>query len=195
MKKLLVLLSAAALAIPLSALAADSPGPDKKFLGVDDCKKGKFDCEWVASDFTFNGKTIHVQKFEKVADAPKGDDYGDLKWKNCGEFMQKVFSEETNDRITKYNTKFVVGGGGDYVMKGQITEFRYPKKGAAWGGWIGEAAGSGTIVYDWKIVDKSGRTVAAVHHKVLAGASYTLDRRVSNVHNDDMVDFVKKHAK
>ena len=40
--------------------------------------------------------------------------------------------------------------------KGQITEFRYPKKGAAWGGWIGGAVGSGTIVYDWKIVDKSG---------------------------------------
>jgi hypothetical protein len=26
----------------------------------------------------------------------------------------------------------------------------------AWGGWVGAAAGSGTIVYDWKIVDKSG---------------------------------------
>ncbi|HMA29779.1 MAG TPA: hypothetical protein VKS23_07940, partial [Thermoanaerobaculia bacterium] len=74
-------------------------------------------------------------------------------------------------------------------------EFRYPKKGAAWGGWIGEAAGSGTIVYDWKIVDKSGKTVAAVHHKILAGASYTLDRRVNNVHSDLMVEFAREHSK
>lgn len=195
LKRTATLAAAAILALPLASFAGDSPGPDKSFLGIDSCKKGKFDCEWVSPDFSFTGKTIHVEKFAKVADAPKGNDYGELEWKNCDTFMQKVFAEETNDRIEKYKTKFVVGGSGDYTMKGQVTEFRYPKKGASWGGWIGEAAGSGTIVYDWKIVDKSGKTVAAVHHKVLAGASYTLDRRVSNVHNDDMVEFVKKYAK
>ncbi len=183
-----------ALGLGLVAEAGDSPKPDKAFLGISDCKKGKFDCEWVAPGFSFSGKTIHVQKFEKVAEAPKGDDYGDLKWKNAGEFMQHVFEENTNDRIERYKTKFVSGGSGEYTMKGQITEFRYPKKGAAWGGWIGQAAGSGTIVYDWKIVDRSGKTVVAVHHKVLAGASYTLDYRVNNVHNDNMVEFIKKHA-
>ncbi len=183
------------LALPLAAFAGDSPKPDKTFLGIGDCKKDKFDCAWVSPDFSFSGKTIHVEKFKKVCEAPKGDDYGELHWKNADEFMQKVFSEATNDRVEKYNTKFVVGGKGDYVMEGQITEFRYPKKGASWGGWIGEAAGSGTIVYDWKIVDKVGRTVAAVHHKVLAGASWTLDNRVYNVHNDNMVEFVKEHSK
>ena len=194
MKKL-SLFTAAVLALPLAAFAGDSPGTDKKFLGIDDCKKGKFDCEWVSPDFDFKGKTIHVQVFDKEkADAPKGDDYGDLKWKNCGEFMQGIFAEQTNDRL-KHGTKFVVGGSGDYVLKGQITEFRYPKKGASWGGWIGEAAGSGTIVYDWKIVDKSGKTMAAVHHKTLANASNTLDRRVTNFYNDEMVDFVKKYSK
>lgn len=186
---------AATFALSFAAMAGDSPKEDLKFLGIDKCKKGEFDCEWVDSDFSFKGKTIHVQKFEKVADAPKGDDWGDLKWKNCGEFMQEVFSDQTNDRIEKYGTKFVKGGSGEYKLVGQITEFRYPKKGAAWGGWIGQAAGSGTIVYDWKVVDKSGKTVAAVHHKILASASDTLDRRVSAVHNDEMVDFVKKHSK
>ncbi len=184
-----------ALAFPLVAGAAESPGPDKKFLGISDCKKDKFDCVWVEPGFSFSGKTIHVEKFAKVAEAPKGEDYGDLRWKNCDEFMQKVFQEETNERVEKQNVKFVAGGGGEYVMKGQITEFRYPKKGAAWGGWIGQAAGSGTIVYDWKIVDKSGKTVVAVHHKILAGASDTLERRVDAVHNDVMVEFVREHAK
>jgi len=54
---------------------------------------------------------------------------------------------------------------------------------------------AGKPVYDWKIVDKSGKTLAAVHHKIVAGASWTLDHRVDNVHNDNMVEFVKEHAK
>ena len=195
MKRSLSVATALALSTSLAAFAADSPKEDKKFLGIDSCKKDKFDCAWVDPGFSFKGKTIHVQKFEKVAEAPKGDDYGELHWKNADTFMQKVFEDRTNERVEKFGAKFVTGGSGDYVMKGQITEFRYPKKGAAWGGWIGEAAGSGTIVYDWKIVDKSGKTQVAVHHKIIAGASYTMDHRVNNVHNDDMVEFVKEHAK
>jgi hypothetical protein len=194
MKKLSILVLAA-LSLPLSIQAGDSPKEDKKFLGISDCKKDKFDCAWVDPSFSFAGKTIHVEKFAKICDAPKGDDYGDLHWKNAGEYMQSVFAEQTNDRVEKYKTRFITGGSGEYVMKGQITDFRYPKKGASWGGWIGEAAGSGTIVYDWKIVDKSGKTLAAVHHKIVAGASWTLDHRVDNVHNDNMVDFVKEHSK
>lgn len=193
MKRILTLMTGLVFAASLTAFAKDEHPPNKTFLGITDCKKGKFDCEWVDPSFSFSGKTIHVQKFEKVADPPKGDDYGDLKWKNCDTYMQEVFAEEVNERVK--NTKFVTGGSGEYTLKGQIVDFRYPKKGAAWGGWIGQAAGSGTIVYDWKIVDKSGKTVAAVHHKIVAGASDTLDRRVNNVHNDEMVDFVKKHSK
>ncbi len=89
----------------------------------------------------------------------------------------------------------MTGGSGDYVLKGQITEWRYPKKAAAWGGWVGGAVGSGTIVYDWKIVDKSGKTVVAVHHKIVANASDTMERRVNNVHGDEMVEFVRKNSK
>ncbi len=189
--------SAALLAFPLALKAKDSkesPGPDKAFLGIEDCKKDKFDCAWVAPGFSFAGKTIHVEKFEKKAEPPRGDDYGELHWKNAGEFMQNVFADVVNEHM-KEGTKFVTGGSGDYTLKGQITEFRYPKKGAAWGGWIGEAAGSGTIVYDWKIVDKSGKTVVGVHHKTLAGASHTLDNRVNNFYGDEMIDFVKEHSK
>ena len=190
-----VLLTATLLALPFAASAGDSPGADKEFLGIESCKKGKFDCEWVSPDFSFKGKTIHVERFKKVADPPKGEDYGSLKWKNCDEYMQEVFANITNERVDKWGVKFVTGGSGEYTMKGQITEFRYPKKGAAWGGWIGQAAGSGTIVWDWKIVDKSGKTVAAVHHKTLASASDTLENRVDNVHSDQMLDFVKLYAK
>ncbi|MEO6325118.1 MAG: hypothetical protein ABIT01_14845 [Thermoanaerobaculia bacterium] len=194
MKRFLLSLAIlAAIALPVAA-KDDTPPMDKKFLGIDKCKKGKFDCEWVSPEFSFSGKKIHVEKFEKVADPPKGDDYGDLHWKNADEFMQNVFIDETNDRL-KNGTKFVAGGSGEYTLKGQITEFRYPKKGASGWGWIAEAAGSGAISYDWKIVDKAGNTMVAVHHRILAGASNTLDRRVSNVHNDDMVDFVKKYSK
>lgn len=190
----LALSAAALLAAPAARAGKDSPGVDKEFLGISDCKKEKFDCVWVAPDFSFSGKTIHVKKFENKAEAPKGDDYGDLHYKNAGEYMQRVFEDRTNDHLSN-GTKFVTGGSGDYTLVGQVTEFRYPKKGASWGGWIGEAAGSGTIVYDWKITDKSGKTVAAVHHKILCGASWTLDNRVDNVHSDNMVEFVKKHSK
>ena len=193
MKRALVV--AAALAIALPAFAADSPKEDLKFLGVDKCKKDKFDCAWVAPDFSFAGKTIHVQKFEKKADAPPSGDVGALEYRNADTFMQEVFAHMANDRLEKDGTKFVSGGAGDFTLKGQITEFRYPKKGAAWGGWIGAAAGSGTIVYDWKIVDKSGKTVVAVHHKILASASDTLERRVDNVHGDELVQFVREHGK
>lgn len=189
----LVIAAALVLGVAGTLAAKDSPEADKAFLGIEKCKKDELDCVWVSPDFSFKGKTIHVQKFDKIGDPPKGDDYGDLHWKNAGEFMQRVFEEETNEHLK--DTKFVTGGTGDYVLKGQITEFRYPKKGASWGGWIGEAAGSGTIVYDWKIVDKSGKTLVAVHHKVVAGASWTLDRRVANVHGDDMVEFVEKYSK
>lgn len=195
MKRVLTVLIGAMLGLTFPAPAADSPKEDLKFLGIDKCKKNKFDCEWVDPSFSFAGKTIHVEKFEKKADAPSSGDVGGLEYGNSDTFMQEVFAKQTNERIEKQGTKFVTGGSGDYVLKGQITEWRYPKKGAAWGGWIGAAAGSGTIVYDWKIVDKSGKTVAAVHHKILASASDTMERRVNNVHGDDMVDFVRKNAK
>jgi hypothetical protein len=195
MKRVLTVLIGAMLGLTFPAPAADSPKEDLKFLGIDKCKKNKFDCEWVDPSFSFAGKTIHVEKFEKKADAPSSGDMGGLEYGNSDTFMQEVFAKQTNERIEKQGTKFVTGGSGDYVLKGQITEWRYPKKGAAWGGWIGAAAGSGTIVYDWKIVDKSGKTVVAVHHKILASASDTMERRVNNVHGDDMVDFVRKNAK
>jgi hypothetical protein len=195
MKRAVILVAGAFLAAAFSATAADSPKEDLKYLGIDKCKKDKFDCVWVADGFSFSGKTIHVQKFEKKADAPPSGDQGALEYANADTFMQEVFAKQTNERIEKTGAKFVTGGSGEYTLKGQITEFRYPKKGAAWGGWIGNAAGSGTIVYDWKIVDKSGKTVVAVHHKILAGASDTLDRRVNNVHGDEMVEFVRKNAK
>jgi hypothetical protein len=195
MKRAFTLVAGLFLAGAFPALAADSPKEDLKFLGIDKCHKDKFDCVWVADGFSFAGKTIHVQKFEKKADAPSSGDMGGLEYGNADTFMQEVFAHKANERIEKQGTKFVTGGTGDYVLMGQITEWRYPKKGAAWGGWIGAAAGSGTIVYDWKIVDKSGKTVVAVHHKILASASDTMERRVNNVHGDEMVEFVRKNSK
>ena len=195
MKKSLAILVGFLLLTPLAVRAEDSPKEDLKFLGIEKCKKDEMDCAWVDPSFSFKGKTIHVQKFENKTEAPKGEDYGDLKWENCGEFLQDVFEKKTNERVKKYDVTFASGGAGEWVMKGQITEFRYPTKAAAWGGWIGQAAGSGAVVMDWKIVDTSGKTVVAVHQKVLAGASDTLDHRINNVYTDEFVDFVKKHSK
>jgi len=195
MKPKFILVAGAFLAAAFTAAAADSPKEDLKYLGIDKCKKDKFDCVYVADGFTFAGKTIHVQKFEKKADAPASGDMGGLEYGNADVFMQESFAKDANERIEKTGAKFVTGGSGDYTLKGQITEFRYPKKGAAWGGWIGGAVGSGTIVYDWKIVDKSGKTVVGVHHKIVASASDTLEHRVKNVQGDEMVEFVRKNAK
>ena len=195
MKPKFILVAGAFLAAAFTAAAADSPKEDLKYLGIDKCKKDKFDCVYVADGFSFAGKTIHVQKFEKKADAPASGDMGGLEYGNADVFMQESFAKDANERIEKTGAKFVTGGSGDYTLKGQITEFRYPKKGAAWGGWIGGAVGSGTIVYDWKIVDKSGKTVVGVHHKIVASASDTLEHRVKNVQGDEMVEFVRKNAK
>jgi hypothetical protein len=195
MKRIPTLFAGACLAAAFAAFAADSPKEDLKFLGIEKCKKDKFDCAWVADGFSFAGKTIHVEKFEKKADAPSSGDQGGLEYGNADTFMQEAFARKTNERVEKQGTKFVTGGSGDYVLKGQITEWRYPKKGAAWGGLIGGAVGSGTIVTDWKIVDKSGKTVVAVHHKIVASASDTMERRVNNVFGDEMVEFVREHAK
>jgi hypothetical protein len=195
MKRILALFAGAFLVAAFTAAAADSPKEDLKYLEIDKCKKDKFDCVYVADGFSFAGKTIHVQKFEKKADAPASGDMGGLEYGNADVFMQESFAKNTNERIEKTGAKFVTGGSGDYALKGQITEFRYPKKGAAWGGWIGGAVGSGTIVYDWKIVDKSGKTVVGVHHKIVASASDTLEHRVKNVQGDEMVEFVRKNAK
>jgi len=194
MRRVLTVLAGAILAAAVPAFAADSPKEDLKYLGIDKCKKDKFDCAWVADGFSFSGKTVHVEKFDKKADAPPSGDVGSLEYRNADTFMQEVFAHMANERLESQGTKFVSGGAGDLVLKGQITEFRYPKKGAAWAP-FGGAIGSGTIVYDWKIVDKSGKTVAAVHHKILASASDTLERRVNNVHGDEMVAFVREHSK
>ena len=137
MKRPFILVAGAFLAAAFSAVAADSPKEDLKFLGIEKCKKDKFDCVWVADGFSFAGKTIHVEKFEKKADAPSSGDQGGLEYGNADTFMQQVFAGKTNERVEKQGTKFVTGGSGDYVLKGQITEWRYPKKAAAWGGLIG----------------------------------------------------------
>jgi len=92
MKRVCALVAGAFLAAALPAAAADSPKEDLKFLGIDKCHKDKFDCVWVADGFSFSGKTIHVQKFEKKADAPSHGDMGGLEYGNADVFMQEVFA-------------------------------------------------------------------------------------------------------
>ena len=115
-------------------------------------------------------------------------------WENCGEFLQNVFEKKTNERVKKYGVTFVSGGAGDWVMKGQITEFRYPKKAAAWGGWIGQAAGSGTVVKDWKIVDKARKDGRGRPPEGPRGRVRHARPPVNNVYTDEFVDFIKKHS-
>jgi len=169
------------------AAAKDSPGPDRQFLGVD-VHKGKYlDQEYVAPGADLTGKTIQVEKFALAGERPEKEK-GDLSWKELPEFMQTAVVENAGDR-TGGQVKFSKSAG-SYKLIGQVTEFRPPSAGASWGGWIGEAAGSGTIVFDFKIVDGSGKVVAAAHHKLLAQASDSLRRRVENVSSDEISHFM-----
>jgi hypothetical protein len=109
---------------------------------------------------------------------------GDLSWKELPDFFQEAIVENAGDRSG--GAVKLSKTSGSYSLHGQITEFRPPSAGAAWGGWIGQAAGSGTIVFDMKIVDPSGKVVVAAHHKLLAQASDSLRRRTENVAGDEI---------
>ncbi|MGH9443158.1 MAG: hypothetical protein ACRD16_12890 [Thermoanaerobaculia bacterium] len=185
---------AAALAAPgvLAARGKDSPGPDKQFLGVDTHKGKYLDQEYVTPGADLSGKTIHVEKFEVKCDRPEKEK-GDLSWKELPGFMQEAIVENAADRSG--GSIKLSKSSGSYKLIGQVTEFRPPSAGASWGGWIGEAAGSGTVVFDFKVVDPSGRVLAAGHHKLLAQASDSLRRRVENVAGDEMGHFLAGAAK
>jgi hypothetical protein len=187
MRKLgVIALLAAALAAPaaLQAKSKDSPGPDKEFLGGVDLHKGKYlDQEYVADGTNLTGKTIHVHPFEMKCERPDKEK-GDLSWKELPDFIQTAIVENAGDRSG--GAVKLSKGSGSYSLQGQVTEFRPPSSGAAWGGWIGQAAGSGTIVFDMKIVDSSGKVVVAAHHKMLAEASDSLRRRMENVAGDEI---------
>lgn len=181
------------LALPGLALARkDSPGPDKDFLGVE-LHKGKYlDQEYVASGASVSGKTIHVMKFEFKGERPKKEK-GDLDSTDLPDFMQEVFTEYASEHLGS-GTKLSKTSG-SYKLMGEVLEFRPPSEGASWGGWIGEAAGSGTIVFDFKIVDGSGKVVAAAHHKMLASASDSLKWRMEKVARDDISRFLANISK
>ena len=189
-----IALLAAALAIPaaLQAKSKDSPGPDKAFLGVDTHKGKYMDQEYIAEGTNLSGKTIHVHPFELKCERPDKEK-GDLSWKELPDFIQEVIVENSADRSG--GAIKLSKSSGSYSLKGQVTEFRPPSSGAAWGGWIGQAAGSGTIVFDLKIEDSSGKVVAAAHHKMIGEASDSLRRRMDNVAGDEIGHFLSSLTK
>ncbi|HKB69888.1 MAG TPA: hypothetical protein VKH46_03535 [Thermoanaerobaculia bacterium] len=195
MRKLgVITLLVAALAAPaaLQAKSKDSPGPDKEFLGVDTHKGKYLDQEYVADGVNLSGKTIHVYPFELKGERPDKEK-GDLSWKELPDFIQSSIVDNSADRsggaIKLSKTS------GSYSLRGQVTEFRPPSAAASWGGWIGQAAGSGTIVFDFKIEDPSGKVVVAAHHKLLAQASDSLRRRMENVAGDEIGHFLASLSK
>jgi len=184
----------AALAIPagLHAKGKDSPGPDKEFLGVDTHKGKYLDQEYVADGANLTGKTIHVHPFELKGERPDKEK-GDLSWKELPDFIQSAIVDNAADRS---GGAFKLSkSSGSYELRGQVTEFRPPSSAASWGGWIGQAAGSGTIVFDFKVVDSSGKVVAAGHHKLLAQASDSLRRRMEAVAGDEIGHFLASLTK
>ena len=189
-----IALLAAALAIPaaLQAKSKDSPGPDKAFLGVDTHKGKYMDQEYIAEGTNLSGKTIHVHPFELKCERPDKEK-GDLSWKELPDFIQEVIVENSADRSG--GAIKLSKSSGSYSLKGQVTEFRPPSSGAAWGGWIGQAAGSGTIVFDLKIEDSSGKVVAAAHHKLIGEASDSLRHRMDNVAGDEIGHFLSSLTK
>lgn len=191
MKRLAILLMLAA-ALPVMGKDKDSPGPDRDFLGAD-VHKGKYlDFEYAADGANLSGKSIHVSKFEMKCERPDKEK-GDLSWKEVPELMQEAIVENAGDRSG--GSIKLSKASGTYKLVGQVTEFRPPTEAASWGGWIGEAAGSGTIVFDFKILDGSGKVVVAGHHKLIARASDSLRRRVDNVAGDEMGHFFSSISK
>ncbi len=187
---------AAAMALPALAVAKDSPKPDEEFLGGVKLEKmhDNLDLAFYAPGFSFEGAKIRVKDFKMKAEKPdKGE--CDLEWDEAGHFLAHSLITETADHLK--NTKLVSEGSAPYTLQGQITEFGCPKRGAAWGGWIGELGGQGGITFDMKIVDATGKVVAAAHHRVMVGASYSMRQRVTNVWNDGdkMVGFFRHSSK
>ena len=186
------LIAAVAVPVALQAKSKDSPGPDKEFLGVDTHKGKYLDQEFVAEGANLSGKTIHVHPFEMKCERPDKEK-GDLSWKEMPNFLQEAIVENAGDRSG--GSIKLSKESGSYALRGQVTEFRPPTAGASWGGWIGEAAGSGTVVFDFKVTDPSGKVVVAGHHKLLGQASDSLRRRVENVASDEIGHFFVSVAK
>ena len=186
------LIAAVAVPVALQAKSKDSPGPDKEFLGVDTHKGKYLDQEYVAEGANLSGKTIHVHPFEMKCERPDKEK-GDLSWKEMPNFLQEAIVENAGDRSG--GSIKLSKESGSYTLRGQVTEFRPPSAAASWGGWIGEAAGSGTVVFDFKVTDPSGKVVVAGHHKLLGQASDSLRRRVENVASDEIGHFFVSVAK
>lgn len=135
-------------------------------------KADEIDYLWVSPGFSLDGKEIQFADWEEPQF--KGEKAGerDSKDKRLANDltgnMPEIFGEAFRNALS--GTVTVVKSGGNLKVVGRIVDCSGGSAAAKF--WVGMGAGSGNTTFDLKFIDtKSGKLVAALHHRVVSGSN------------------------
>ena len=175
---------------PRAAAALDEGRFDPAWVGggPEFREADEIDYLWVAPGFDFAGQKVEFAAWEEAVwmgeDAGKRDAKdkrlaGDLT-RNLPEIFAEAFKNGLGGKVT------VVESGGTLRAVGRIVDCSTGSAAAKF--WVGMGAGSGGTTFDLKFVDKkSGKTVVAIHHRVVSGSNLTTT-------DSKLVDWVDEFA-
>lgn len=142
-------------------------GKNLEFRDVDE-----IDYFWVAEDFSLSGKKLRFSKWEEphfLGEKAGERDTKDRRLandltRNMPEIFAEAFRNGLGDMVS------IVESGESVRAFGRIVDCSTGSAAAKF--WVGMGAGSGNVTFDLKFVDaKSGKLVAAVHHRVVSGSN------------------------
>jgi hypothetical protein len=137
----------------------------------------EIDYLWVADGFSIAGKKIRVAPWEEpLWLAEKRDAKDAAQAEELTERMPSLIKGALKSSLD--GKAEVVSEGGDLVLTGRFVDVSAGSKAAKW--LVGMGAGSAFGTFDVKLADAaSGRTVAAIHHRVISGTTMSdLDDKV-----------------
>lgn len=175
---------------PRTAAALDEGRFDPAWVGggPEFREADEIDYLWVAPGFDFAGQKVEWAAWQEPVwmgeDAGKRDAKdkrlaNDLT-RNLPEIFAEAFKNGLGGKVT------VVESGGTVRAVGRIVDCSTGSAAAKF--WVGMGAGSGGTTFDLKFVDaKSGKTVVAIHHRVVSGSNLTTT-------DSKLVDWVDEFA-
>lgn len=136
----------------------------------------EIDYFWAADGFSLKGKKLRVAAWQEPEWLGEKRDAKDAA--QAEELTERMPSLIKGALKSSLDGTEIVGEGGDYVLTGRFVDVSAGSKAAKW--IVGFGAGSAFGTFDIKITDaKSGKTVAAIHHRVISGTNMSeLDDKV-----------------
>lgn len=181
-------LAAALASGPARALDEGRFDPDWVGGGPEFRQADEIDYLWVAPGFDFAGRKVEFAAWDEPAWMGKDAGKRDAKDKRlAGDLTRNlpgIFAEAFKNGMGGKAT--VVDSGGDLRAIGRIVDCSTGSAAAKF--WVGMGAGSGGTTFDLKFVDKkSGKTVVAIHHRVVSGSNLSTT-------DSKLVDWVDEFA-